>query len=191
MKGWMAMVFWMQAASAFAADQVVVEPVHAQLTLESSPGGITLHFQAPLMALLGASDDAKKVMNKLQQPNALWVLPKSAQCSSAEPVIHSERLAQIMARQSTTDRQQENLTRIPGSLSRDTALPEVKHDELKATYVYQCVKPELLNGMQIKVMQFFPDIAHVDIQVSAAKAQSGARTFKQMRLLPSGTQLDW
>ena len=192
MKRWLAMALMMQVVNAFAADQVAESGAfHAQLTLKSSPGGVTLYFQAPLMALLGASDDAKKVIEKLHQPNSLWLLPKSAQCGSAEPVIHSERLAQLVARQSLKDRQQENRTRIPGSLPRDMDPPEVKHNELKATYVYRCVKPELLNGMQIKVMQVFPDIAHVDIQMSTAKTHSSARAFKQIRLLPPGTQIDW
>lgn len=186
------MALMMPMVNVFAAGKVVESAaLHAQLTLQSTSAGITLHFLTPLPALLSAADDAKKVMEKLQQPAALWMPTPAAQCSSAEPVIHSERLAQLLARQSTPDRQQENRTRIPGSLPRHMDLPEGNHDELKATYVYRCVKPELLSGMQIKVMQVFPNIAHVDIQANTSKTQPGGRLFKQVRLLPSGSQLDW
>ncbi len=165
--------------------------ISARLILQNSSDGLTLELYAPLMALLGELDDAGKVMDKLQHPDQLWTLPKSAECTAAETVIQSERLAKLLERQSVASRQRENITRPLGSLPRELASPEIKDNDVKATFVYRCVKPELLKGMHINVMQVFPAIGHVDIQMRTSKVQSGGQTIGQVRLASPGTRLDW
>ncbi len=165
--------------------------ISAQLILQDSSSGLTLELYVPLMALLGELDDAGKVMEKLQHPDKLWMLPKSAQCTAAETVIQSDRLAQLLERQSVASRQRENSTRPLGSLPRELASPEIKDNDVKATFVYRCVKPELLKGMHINVMQVFPAIGHVEIQMRASKVQSGYQSIGQVRLASPGTRLDW
>ncbi len=180
----------MFTAAQAAADNIVT----AQLTLHNLANGVKLELHAPLSALLDQNNpqDAANVMTKLQHADLLWRIPKSAQCTFEAPVIQSERLAQLLQRQSSEKSQQENQSRVPASLPRQPAVAaSMDGDKVSATYLYTCVKPEQLKGMNINVMQVFPGIQHVDIQLSSTNEERGTRAIRNVQLVPPRTQVDW
>ena len=150
-----------------------------------------LRLQAPLDSLLGFEtaprtrrqrQAVKDLALRLHQPQWLFIPSAAARCSQrtvalASPVIEPALLS--------------NAPDIPPAPAAATVAPAPRraaggaHSDLDAVITFECLQPQALTGLQVKLFEAFPALLQIDVDIVTPRGQSGAR------LSPNRAGLTW
>jgi hypothetical protein len=139
---------------------------------------LSIEFRSPLSNLVGFEHaprtDAqraavKSMMSRLNQPDALFRLPKEASCTSAPPRVESPLDQPAPPPKSAK----------PG--------PKKDHDdehaELTATYRFDCADIGKLQSMEVGLFAAFPRTMAIKAEIIGPRGQSSAKLSPKRRVI--------
>ena len=183
---------WLALAAAFVWLAMFHEPlaaqtprahVHGEAELNVVAEGAQLEIQllAPLDSVLGFEhaprtdkqrEAVRSMAKRMRQAQSLFVPTPQAGCSAT-----SVRLAS---------------TSLPAQLLGETAAPSPPlartasdHDDLDAIFVFRCISPDRLRGLDSSVQKAFPGIRNLKVRVVSAQGQ------KAVVLTRGRTSVQW
>jgi len=110
---------------------------------------------------------------KLRQPN-MFVPTPAARCKSESVKLESEALPAALLGEAA-----------PAAAAAPAAQPAAAEDDahadLDATFTWRCEAPAQLKGLDVGLMQAFPGMHQVNVQVVGPKGQSASRLTKGQR----------
>jgi hypothetical protein len=175
--------------------------VHGRAALEVAIDGaaVQINLNSPLDNLLGferAPQNKKELQAvetmalRLHQAENLFIFTSAAQCRVQSANLSSSLLSPDLltfpfnsgkGADKNTDK---NSSASRAAPSTSTTLADA-HGELEATWHFQCVQPQALQGLDVRLFQVFPGLQRLDAAVAAPKGQSSAK------LSPQSTRLKW
>jgi len=151
----------------------------AQLDLVLEPPMLAVSVRSPLANLLGfehrpasAQEQSEWMQLKqdLQEADKQLTLPPTADCNLSQVTLH----------QPFPDHSQESGH--PNDHGHDHAHEETTHTDLMVEYHYMCASPEQLTQLELPLMQRFPAIERLEVQLITPSGQ-------HMRTLTQGEQV--
>lgn len=150
-----------------------------------------LRLRAPLDSLVGFEtaprtrkqrQAVKDLALRLHQAQWLFLPSAAARCSRktvalASPVIEPALL--------------DNTPEIPPAAAPASAAPAARrpagaaHSDLDAGITFECLQPQALTGLQVKLFEAFPALLQIDVDIVTPRGRSGAR------LSPNRAGLTW
>lgn len=149
--------------------RVVVDGNQLELGLESPLDNLLGFEAAPRTEAQRAA--VRTMAAKLRQAQTLFVPTASAQCTLASVQLSSSALPAELLGETK-----------PAAESRPA---ESGHADLDATFTFQCAAPAQLKGLEVRLMQAFPGLRKLDVQVAGPRGQSGTT------LTPAKRTISW
>lgn len=174
--------------------------VHGRAALEVAidGAGVQINLNSPLDNLLGferAPQNKKELQAvelmalKLQQAENLFIFTSAAQCRVQSTNLSSSLLSpDLLTPPFNSGKSADKNTDKNSSASRAPSVSATladAHGELEATWHFQCVQPQALQGLEVRLFKVFPGLQRLDAAVAAPRGQSSAR------LSPQSTRLKW
>jgi len=140
---------------------------------------LSLHLDTPLANLVGFEHTAKsdkdknairKMANTLRDANALFIPTAVAECRLVSAKLKSSVLDQVSVKEAKTS---------SGKGHKN------EHADLDADYEFNCVHPEHLNGIEVRLFSAFKGFQQIDVQIVTPKGQSAEK------LLPTSSRISW
>lgn len=151
----------------------------AQMDLVLEPPMLAVSMRSPLANLLGfehrpasAQEQSEwmELKQQLQQAENQLILPQTADCSLSQVALH-----QPFSDHSSERGHSQNH-------DHDHAHEETAHTDLMVEYHYMCANPEQLTQLELPLMQRFPAIERLEVQLITPSGQ-------HMRTLTQGEQV--
>lgn len=161
--------------------------VHGLANLEVVVDGaaVQINLDSPLDNLLGFEraprnekehQSVRAMAAKLHQADTLFVFTPAAQCRLESAQLESAVLAPGLLAPAADSGKGSDTARADASDA---------HTELAATWHFQCVMPQALQGIEVRLFQQFSGLKRIDAAVVGPKGQSSAK------LSPKSTRLKW
>ena len=140
----------------------------AELRVSIDGGELEIALESPLDNMLGfehapRTDEQRAAVRtmaaKLRQAQTLFTPTAGAQCALASVQLASAALPA-------------DLLGEPKPAAPDAAQDEDGHADLDATFSWRCTAPEQLKGMDVGLIQAFPGVRKLNVQVVGPKGQS-------------------
>jgi len=151
---------------------------------------LELEFISPAMNLVGfehapatPADEAKiaEARSQLEQPAALFGLPKAADCVVSEQQLHGELLGSAHAGYQRRDQDDDHRH----EHSHAAADEHDGHSDIEASYQFDCSDPEALQALDLKrLFERFPGTEKIQVQLIGPNGQQGAELTPARPQLP-------
>jgi hypothetical protein len=164
---------WLITTPAFAQhghDHHAHQHGVAKLEVAVDGANLSLHLESPLEGLLGfehapRSDQERatvaEMRRKLADAGKLFAPTAAAQCTLKSVQVEAPPLdARPAGRKAASD-----------------------HADLDADFLFNCARPARLTGLDVRLLQAFPNLRRVEAQVVTAKGQKAMRLSSKMRFL--------
>jgi hypothetical protein len=148
--------------------RVVVDGTQLEVALESPLDNLLGFEHAPRTEPQRAA--VRAMTAKLRRAQGLFTPSAAARCAIASVELASSALPASLLGQAG-----------PAAAASEAA-PD-GHADLDATYTWHCDAPAQLKGLDVGLMQAFPGIRQLDVQVVGPKGQSAARLSAAKRSL--------
>jgi hypothetical protein len=135
----------------------------AQLNLVLDGSSLEIELESPAMNLVGFEHEAKSAEDrakvaaaraKLEQPQALFGIPRAADCALGNQELESPLFEDEHAHQQHGE--------------------EAEHSEIHAHYRFECGKPEELGALNLSgLFGTFPTTAKIQVQLIGPNGQQG------------------
>ena len=169
----------------------------ARLNVAVEGSTITIDLESPLANALpfehapstpAQREAVQNMAATLHRADKIFILPAAAQCRLKEVTLESEALpADLLA---TKNAQQPAKAEHPGHdghADHATAKPEhpdhdghadnatgAEHADLDASFVFECAKPDALNGMDVSLFSTWPALHELRVQIISPTGQHAA-----------------
>lgn len=105
----------------------------------------------------------------LHRADNIFILPAAAQCRLKSVTLQSEALPAELLGASTAQQpaKQEHA-------AHDTRATEAEHADMDASFVFECAKPDALNGMDVGLFSAWPALHELRVQIISPTGQHAA-----------------
>lgn len=151
--------------------RIVVDGARLDVALETPLDNVLGFEKAPRTEPQRAA--VRALAGKLRQPQLLQPTP-AARCQPASTRLQSAVLPPELLGESGP----------PAAKGKESAEGD-DHADLDASFSWQCAVPAELKGLRVGLMQTFPGIRRIDVQVVGPRGQSATR------LIPGKADIAW
>ena len=153
----------------------------ARLNVAVEGSTITIDLESPLANALpfehapstpAQREAVQNMAATLHRADKIFILPAAAQCRLKEVTLESEALpADLLA---TKNAQQPAKAEHPGHDGHADQATGAEHADLDASFVFECAKPDALNGMDVSLFSTWPALHELRVQIISPTGQHAA-----------------
>lgn len=122
----------------------------------------------------------------LHKADTIFVLPAAAQCIVKEVKLESSALpAELLAVSAAHQPAKSEHAEHADHASQAEHATEAEHADLDAFFIFECAKPDALNGMDVNLFSAWPALHELRVQIASPTGQHAAE------LTPKAHTLKW
>lgn len=122
----------------------------------------------------------------LHKADTIFVLPAAAQCIVKEVKLESAALpAELLAASAAHQPAKSEHAEHADHASQADHATEAEHADLDASFIFECAKPDALNGMDVNLFSAWPALHELRVQIASPTGQHAAE------LTPKAHTLKW
>lgn len=153
----------------------------ARLNVAVDGSTITIDLESPLANALpfehapstpAQREAVQNMAATLHRADKIFILPAAAQCRLKEVTLESEALpADLLATKNAQQPAKAEHQDHEGHADQATG---AEHADLDASFVFECAKPDALNGMDVSLFSTWPALHELRVQIISPTGQHAA-----------------
>ena len=169
-------------AALLAASPVTAHGPHehgaARLDVTVDGSTVSIDLESPLANALAFEhapstpaqrEAVQNMAAALHRADKIFILPAAAQCRLKTVTLQSEALPAELLDASTAQQPAK-----PEHADHDAHATEAQHADLDASFVFECAKPDALNGMDVALFSEWPALHELRVQLVSPTGQHSA-----------------
>ena len=156
----------------------------ARLNVAVEGSTITIDLESPLANALpfehapstpAQREAVQNMAATLHRADKIFILPAAAQCHLKEVTLESEALpAELLAAKAAQQPAKAEHADHDGHAADKSPATKPEHADLDASFVFECAKPDALNGMDVGLFSAWPALHELRVQIISPTGQHAA-----------------